>query len=36
VAEAAVAFRAAPAGAKLDEEWSANIEADYKRRGGNK
>jgi uncharacterized protein YegL len=36
VAEAAVMFRAAPKGAKLDGGWSEKIEEDYKRRSGKK
>jgi uncharacterized protein YegL len=36
IAEAAVKFRAAPTGARLDEQWSKKIETDYKRRGGRK
>lgn len=36
VSEAVTSFRAAPVGAKLEENWSANIQADYKKRGGKK
>ncbi len=32
--EAIASFRAAPACATLDDNWSAEIEKDYKRRGG--
>jgi len=28
------AFRAAPLGAKLDDDWSKDIQADYKNRSG--
>ena len=34
VSETVASFRAAPAGAKLDDDWSADIQADYKKRGG--
>jgi len=34
VSEAVASFRRAPEGARLDDGWSAKIEADYKRRGG--
>jgi len=34
VGEAAAFIRRAPGGTKLDDEWSAEIEADYRRRGG--
>ena len=34
VSEALASFRSAPRGAKLDDSWSQEIEADYKRRGG--
>jgi len=32
--ETVTAFRAAPSGAKLSDNWSAEIQADYKKRGG--
>lgn len=34
VSEAVTAFRAAPASAKLADDWSEKIEADFKKRGG--
>ena len=34
VAEAAAAFRVAPAGAKLEKDWSKKIEDDYNKRSG--
>ena len=34
VSETVAAFRAAPRGASLDDDWSAEIQADYKKRGG--
>jgi len=34
VSEAVASFRAAPVGASLDDEWSKDIQADYKKRGG--
>ncbi len=34
VSEAVASFRAAPAGAALDDNWSAEIQKDYRRRGG--
>ncbi len=34
VSKAVAAFREAPAGACFDENWSAEIQKDYKRRGG--
>jgi len=34
VSDAVACFRAAEPGAGLDENWSAEIQADYKRRGG--
>ena len=36
LSETVAAFRAAPSGAKLDDGWSAEIQADYKKRGGKK
>ena len=36
VSESISAMRAAPSGAYLDDDWSAEIERDYKRRGGKK
>ena len=33
VSEAVASFRAAPTGAKLSEDWNAEIEADFKKRG---
>jgi uncharacterized protein YegL len=34
VSEAVASFRAAPAGAALDDDWNKAIQKDYKRRGG--
>ena len=34
MSETVAAFRAAPSGAKLSDNWSAEIQADYKKRGG--
>ena len=34
VSEAMTTFRAAPVGMKLNDNWSAEIQADFKRRGG--
>ena len=34
VSEAVASFRASPAGSKLNDNWGAVIQADYKRRGG--
>jgi uncharacterized protein YegL len=34
VSEAVASFRAAPVGAALEDDWSAEIQADYKKRGG--
>jgi uncharacterized protein YegL len=34
VSKTVASFRAAPSGAALDDDWSAEIQADYKRRGG--
>jgi uncharacterized protein YegL len=34
VSEAVASFRAAPEGATLDDDWSTDIQKDYKRRGG--
>jgi uncharacterized protein YegL len=34
VSDAVASYRSAPAGAPLDDEWGAEIEEDYKRRGG--
>jgi uncharacterized protein YegL len=34
VSEAVASFRAAPVGANLDDDWSRDIQADYKKRGG--
>jgi len=36
LSETVSSLRAAPAGAKLSDEWSEKIEADYKKRGGRK
>jgi uncharacterized protein YegL len=36
VSEAVASFRAAPCGAPLAEDWNAEIESDYRRRGGRK
>jgi uncharacterized protein YegL len=35
VSEATAAFRAAPCGAPLSDDWSKKIEMDYQKRGGN-
>ena len=34
VSEAVTSFRAAPSGVSLDDDWSAEIQVDYKKRGG--
>jgi len=34
VSETVASFRAAPCGASLDDDWSENIQVDYKKRGG--
>jgi len=34
VSEAVTSFRSAPKGASLSDDWSAEIEVDYKKRGG--
>jgi len=34
VSEIVASFRAAPSGASIDDDWSADIQADYKKRGG--
>jgi len=34
MSQAVTSFRSAPAGAKLADNWNAEIQADYKRRGG--
>jgi uncharacterized protein YegL len=34
VSETVASFRAAPSGASLDDDWSAEIQKDYKKRGG--
>ena len=36
LSETVACFRAAPVGASIDENWSAEIQADYKTRGGKK
>ena len=36
VSEAVAAFRAAPCGVSFDDNWSAEIQSDYKKRGGKK
>jgi hypothetical protein len=36
VSEAVASYRAAPAGKSLDDDWSAEIQEDYKKRGGKK
>jgi uncharacterized protein YegL len=36
LSETVAMFRAAPSGAKLDDDWSVDIQADYKKRGGKK